>query len=296
MTGLLLSIKQAFSQINRNKAMSIASFFSIAAIMLVLGVFFIIVVNINNLSEGVKRDFDEIQVYLLDDVEKAQINQISDTINGMAGVTKSRYLSKAQALQEWKTKWGDNAGLLDSLKENPLPNSIIITIENLESASEIVTKVRVMEGVEKVNYSQDTVDKLLRVTNFIQIGALIVIVFLIIISILVLSNTIKLTVVAREREITIMRYVGATNWYIRGPFLLEGMFIGFISALVSAGLVSAFYHFIVNEFGMNFVLILSTGFVSQKFLITNLLIIFLSLGISIGACGSIISMRRFLAR
>jgi len=138
------------------------------------------------------------------------------------------------------------------------------------------------------------VDKLISITNGIQIVALVLIAFLLVVSVIVVSNTIKLTVLSREREITIMKYIGATNWYIRGPFLMEGIFLGLIAAIISGVLVSLLYHYIVTSFGLDFMLIMSTGLVREKFMITNLAVVFVSMGISIGAVGSIISMRRFL--
>ena len=137
-------------------------------------------------------------------------------------------------------------------------------------------------------------EKLLKITNFIQIGALIIMVFLIIVAVVVVSNTIKLTVFARSREITMMKYVGATNWFIRGPFLVEGMLIGMFSALISVGIIALTYSKISELIGQDVFIILSTPMVPVSFMTINLISIFLAVGISIGACGSIISMRRFL--
>jgi cell division transport system permease protein len=136
----------------------------------------------------------------------------------------------------------------------------------------------------------------LNVTRVVQIVSLIIILVLVVISILVVSNTIKLTVLAREKEINIMRYIGATNWFIRGPFLLEGIIIGAIAAVIGAVVVGAVYYYAVSHFGVDLALFLPTGFVPFDFMVVNLLIIFLSLGICVGACGSLISMRRFLER
>ena len=118
--------------------------------------------------------------------------------------------------------------------------------------------------------------------------------FLIIVSLVVVSNTIKLTVFARSREINIMKYVGATNWFIRGPFLAEGIIIGIISAGIAAGISNLIYSKIVDVIGAEVSNILSTPLAPVGFLSWNLLVIFIALGASIGACGSIISMRRFL--
>ncbi|MDR1798206.1 MAG: permease-like cell division protein FtsX [Clostridiales Family XIII bacterium] len=290
------AVKQAFSQIGRNRIMTAASLASIIAILLVLGVFFIVVVNVNNMAEGVKKDFDQIQVYLEDNVDPAQLDVLQTAIGGIPGVAGTTYLTKDEALEQWKEKWGENADLLDRMDTNPLPNSIIIEVADLNEATSIVAAVEPMVGVERINYSQDTVDKLLSVTRTVQLVSLVIILFLIFISIMVVSNTIKLTVVAREKEIAIMRYVGATNWFIRGPFLLEGVIIGLIAAAISSALVGVLYHYFVGRWGVEFLLLVSSSFVDEWFLTENLLIIFAALGISIGACGSIISMRKFLER
>jgi len=290
------AFRLALSQIARNKVMAAASLFAITAILLVLGLFFVIVVNINNWASEVKRDFDKVQVYLLDTVDLDHTQLMMTEINGMDGVIGTSYLTREQAMEEWKTKWGDNADLLDRLKTNALPNSIIVEVTSLEQATAVVYRIETMEGVENVNYSQDLVDKLLKITRIVQIVSLVIILFLVIVSVMVVSNTIKLTVIAREREITIMRYVGATNWYIRGPFLMEGVIIGAIGAGIAGGLMAVIYHALSTRLGLDITLLLSVGLVPEWFLIRNLLAIFLALGVSIGACGSIISMRRFLDR
>jgi len=294
MTTFGATFRQAFSQINRNKMMTTASLFSITAILLVLGIFFLIVVNINAMSQDVKQSFDQIQVNLDDAVAPDQTTALMDDINKLPGVKDTTYQTKEAALENWKVKWGENAALLDRMPTNPLPNSIIVTLSDIQYAKAVVSAVEGMKGVETINYSQDTVDKLLRLTHIIQVVSLIVILALVIISITVVSNTIKLTVLAREREIVIMRYVGATNWFIRGPFLLEGIVIGVIAAVISSAAIGVIYYEAINHLGMDLTLLMPTGFVPLKFMIENLVIIFLALGVSIGSCGSIISMRRFL--
>ena len=293
-TRVFLSIKQAFSQIRRNIAMTLASMFSITAIMLILGFFFIMMVNINTIIENVKNDFDTIQVYLIDQVDEPRTQELMNEFKDMTDVTEVTFLSKDDALASFKESWGDNAFLLDNVEKNPLPNSIVIKVPVLESADALVKAAKEMEEVEEVSYYQDTVARLMQVTRFMQIGALTVIVFLIFISIVVVSNTIKLTVLAREKEITIMKYVGATNWFIRGPFLVEGMIIGALSAIISVGIVFLFYRWLIGAIGTDLIVIFSTGLVPEGHLAGNLVIIFLALGISIGTTGSIVSMRRFL--
>jgi cell division transport system permease protein len=293
-TRVITSLRQAFRQIGRNLTMTFTSLFSITAILLILGFFFVIIVNINFMTQGIKDSFDTVQVNLLEGTTEEQTQAMIADLKKQSNVEEVAYQTKDEALAHWKEKWGDQADVLDRLPSNPLPNSIIVTVKDIEKVESVVNYVGSLQGVEKITYSKDTVNKLIRITNIIQVIALILIIFLLFISIIVVSNTIKLTVMAREREITIMKYVGATNWYIRGPFLFEGIIIGLVGAIISGILVLIIYHLVVSKYGVNVVMIMSSGLISESAMLENLTVIFASLGVSIGACGSIISMRRFL--
>lgn len=288
------AIKQAIKQVFRNRAMSVASMFAITAMLLILGLFFILLVNINMVTESAKSQFDTIQVYLLDETDYESAESILQELSVMPEVSSATYLSNADAMEEWKAKWGENAYLLDGLNKNPLPNSLVITVTEIEHADKVVQKIKSFGGIEDIKYYKSAVDQIMKITKFIQLGATVVIVFLVAVSVIVVSNTVKLTVLAREREISIMKYVGATNWFIRGPFLVEGMLIGLFSALVSVGVISLIYYKISELIGQDILVMLSTAMVPESFLIFNLIWIFTALGVSIGACGSIVSMRRFL--
>ena len=292
--GVIYSIKQAFKQIFRNKGMSVASVFSITAMMLILALFLFLTVNLNFLTENVKDQFSTIEVFLLDETDMDAADGMIDDIMKMNGVKSATFVSREEAMEEFKERWGSNAYLLDSLADNPLPNSIRIELIDLEAGDMIATYLMSLPGVEDVRFYRDEVNKVIRISNVIQRGALVIIAFLVIISIVVVSNTIKLTVMARESEITIMKYIGATNWFIRGPMFFEGIIIGLISAAVSVGLSSLIYVRLCKVLGDQAFKLFSTQLVMPQFLITNIVWIFLALGISIGTCGSIISMRRYL--
>ena len=288
------TIKQAFRQIFRNRAMTLASVFAITAMLLILGIFFLLIINVNTAAESVKKDYKTIEVFMLEETDEIRTQQIINDVTTWPNVAAAVYRSKDEAMKILKDRWGDSAYLLDTLESNPLPNSIVITVADLESADKVAVKAKNIQGIEDVKYYKDTVDKLLKVTNGMKIAAMIIMAFLVVVSIVVVSNTIKLTVFARSEEITIMKYVGATNWFIRGPFLAEGIIIGIVSSLVSVGIIALVYTRVIDTVGPSMVRILSVPLVPADFMIINLIYIFLSLGISIGAWGSIISMRRFL--
>lgn len=294
MRTIKYAFKQAFIQVFRNRTMSIASIFSITAMLLILGLFFILAVNVGLATESAKDKFDTVQIYLLDETSQESAGEMIESLKSIEGVSDAWYFTKEEAMEEFRVSWGEQAYLLDTLAENPLPNSIKVTLSDLSQADTVISIAQTFPGVEDVPNSQEFIDQILKITDGIQKGAIAIIVFLVIVSVVVVSNTVKLTVLAREREISIMKYVGATNWFIRGPFLTEGMLIGCFSALISVGLVMAAYTKIVEMIGQRALLLLSTSLVPAGFLTTHLFGIFLPLGISIGALGSIISMRRFL--
>ena len=294
LSSLRYNIKQGILQIFRNRGMSLASIFSILAMLLILGMFFVITMNINLFTEVVKQDYDTIEVYLEDSVSADDAAVLMSQIQTHEGVTEVSYRTKDDALEILKERWGESGYLLDSLGENPLPASIIISVDSLDNAGEVAEFAGTLDGIEDVQYYQETVEKLTKITNFLQIGAMVIMAFLIVVSVVVVSNTVKLTVFARAREIRIMKYVGATNWFIRGPFLAEGIFIGVFAALVSTGLIALIYQKLIEAIGSQVLAIVSMPLISTSYMTGNLLIIFLALGVSIGACGSIISMRRFL--
>jgi len=288
------TLKQAFRQIYRNRAMSLASIFAITAMLLILGLFFILIINVNMAAESVKSDYNTIEVWLEDATGEDDIQTMVSDISGWKDVTTVDFRSKEDALSILKERWGESGYLLDGLQKNPLPNSIVITVSDLEKSAAVAEKAEKLDGIEGVKYYKDTVDKLIKITNGMQLAAVVIMIFLVIVSVVVVANTIKLTVFARAEEITIMKYVGATNWFIRGPFLAEGIIIGIFSALVSAGLVGLIYAKVQSVIGTEMVTILSAPLVPTGFMVANLFWIFIALGVSIGSWGSIVSMRKFL--
>lgn len=291
---ILYNVKQAFTQVRRNKGMALASIFAITAMMLILGLFFVLSVNVNLFTEMIKSDYDEVELFLKDDVTPEQAQEIMDNLDNVKGVEKTSYRTKDDAMNIMKMRWGENGYLLDSLGENPLPNSVLARVDSIESANKVIDESANIENVEDVRYYKETIEKLTTVTNAVQIGAVILMIFLIVVSVVVVSNTIKLTVFARAKEIEIMKYVGATNWFIRGPFLVEGIIIGVISSVISAVITFFAYSRVVAAIGMQVMTMFSSPLVPAGYMALNLIIIFLAMGVSVGACGSIVSMRRFL--
>ena len=288
-------IKQGFQGMWRNRGMGVASVSSISAVLMILGVVLILILSINELVLETQGKFDEIEIFLQDEVTDEQLTLIEDTIRGEEGILSVLYKSKDQALEEYKEQWAEQAYLLEGLEsDNPLPNSYIIQLKDIDFAENVVKKIKYMDGVEKINYHKEIIDKLLLFANYIRIGGLVVMGALVAVSIFIISNTIKLTVAARKREIQIMKYVGATNGYIKGPFVIEGVLFGLIGALLSIVLVYYGYGYFFKSVGDNLYSMFTIILIEPKAILLDLSIIFIAIGTGIGSIGSLISMKRFL--
>ena len=288
------TVTQSFRQIRRNKGMTLASVFAITAMLLILGLFSIVVVNVNIATDSVKDDYNTIEVFYPDKAKVADIKAEGETVKGWSNVEKVNFRSKEDALKIMKERWGDSGYLLESLDDNPLPNSLVITVEDIEKADAVAVKAEKIKGIEDIKYYKNTVDKLVKFSRGVQIAGMVIIIFLIFVSIIVVANTIKLTVINRSDEISIMKYVGATNWFIRGPFMMEGVIIGALSAIVAAGITTLIYSRVVAAIGSGVAEVLQVPVFPVARMGLALLGVFLILGVIIGALGSTISMRRFL--
>lgn len=274
--------------------MLLTSLFSITAMMLILGVFFVFAVNIGLLTKSARDQFDMVEVFLSDSVNEERLERLETTVKRLSYVDSVEYISKDDALKIMKKRWGDHGYLLDGLSGNPLPASMQVTLNDINRAGEFVGYMEGRSGVEDVLCRQEEIRKITGITQHIQIGAAVVIFFLIIISVVVVINTVKLTVLARGREIRIMKYVGATNWFIRGPFLTEGILMGMMSSVFSSLIVFCLYCSFLTKFSEKIFIMFSAQMMPVPEMMKNLTVIFFVIGIVIGSLGSLISMRRFL--
>ena len=288
------NLRQAFSQMGRNKAMYFTSVLAITAMMLILGLFFVSFVNVNMFARSIGKDYNVIQVYMKDGNDKEVTEDAGAALDGIYGVEKVEYVTKAQALDILKDRWGDNSYLLENLPENPLPDSYNVYVSDKDAANSVAASAPGIAGVDDVVYYRDTIEKLSQVSHFIEVGSIAAMVFLVIVSIVIVANTIKLTVFNREKEIGIMKYLGATNWFVKAPFIWGGIIVGVLSSVIATGLTYLIYTRLTSIIGSDILRILSVSVVPAEQLTNILLIMFLSLGIGIGVIGSAISIRRFL--
>lgn len=296
MSRLGYAIKQSFSQMWRNKGMYFTTIAAMTAMMLILGLFFVAFMNVNMFTQTIEKDYNVVQVYMVDKNSDADNKVVGAELGSLPGVTQTEYITKDQAMLTLKERWGENAYLLDNLSDNPLPNSFMVYVADKDAAASVANSAPQIEGVDDVVYYQDTIDKLAKVTHFIELGSIICMVFLIVVSIVIVANTIKLTVFNKAKEIGIMKYLGATNSFVRAPFVLSGMFIGIFSALISTGLIYLIYTRLIAVMGTDIAKIVSVSLIPVGELTPIILGTFAVLGVGIGIIGSFISIARFLKK
>ena len=283
--------KETFYSLFRNKFMAVASVLTVTLSMFILGVFLCAVLNINHMATYLENQV-EMTVYLKDGLNTEQVMAVGKKLKALPDLKEIKFTNKDQAMAEFKQRLGDQQGILDAINGNPLPSSYstsFATPASLKNAVRIVTQY---PEVDSVQYGQDIIEQLYKVAQVIRIGGIILIVFLAGAELFIISNTIRLTVFARRREIQIMKYVGATNGFIRWPFIFEGMIIGFIGSGLSAFILWEGYKVVLMEMaqaGLVFI-----PMIPLWPFIGYMTIMLLAAGIIIGILGSTISLRKYM--
>jgi cell division transport system permease protein len=297
MSRIGYNLKQAFSQMGRNKGMYFTSVLAITAMMLILGLFFVAFVNVNLFTITIEKDYNVIQIYLKDGNSQEVTDAVKTSLEAMGGVDTVTYVSKDDALVTLKERWGENGYLLDNLPKNPLPDSYTVYVEDKDAANALAEAAPTIEGVDDVVYYRDTIEKLAQVSHFIEMGSLIAMAFLVIVSIIIVANTIKLTVFNREKEIGIMKYLGATDWFVRAPFIVEGILLGAIGAVLPLTVMYFAYDRLVGALLSRFDILstIASSLPDTMVVFRTLVPVGLLLGVGIGLFGSIITVRKHLS-
>ena len=297
MLGYLIS--EGFRNVFKNKKSTVASLIIMCATMFIFGIFFVIGENVNNMLEDIEKQ-QGMQVFIKNDdtITQEQKTQLGEQIRNLDGVNNVVYRTKDENLNQIKDSvFKDNPEMLQMYEgdKNPLQDSYVVTLTDLEKSEEVKIAIERNNIVDSVEIRSDTINTLIKIANGINIASLAILVLLVLISIFIITNTIKLTVHARRKEISIMKYVGATNGFIRWPFVVEGIIIGVISALISILLLGLAYNSTANAvLNLLQTTSLPLGIISFSDMFGLVLIVYLALGIGIGIIGSMISMRRYL--
>jgi cell division transport system permease protein len=284
------AISSALVNFWRHRAMSLAAVFAAVVMMLMLNGFLIVVSNLNTAMSALEQKVNLI-AYLKDDTSTDDGTQLADKLRADPQVLEVTYLSKEDAMVRLKTQLSDRADLLDMVTGNPLPASVEVRLRDPGRIAAYAATLRSQPGIEEVALQQDVVDNLLRITRFTRVAGIGMVVGLAGVTLFIIVNTIRLAVYSRRQEIEIMKLVGATDWFIRWPFVLEGVLYGLAGAIIAVMLVDAAYRPMQRQF-LSLV----------QFLPVNLDPTFplklsgftTAVGVGVGAAGSYISVRRFL--
>jgi cell division transport system permease protein len=282
----------AFKSLKRNTTISIASMATVLATLFVFGVFLLTGINVSHGISDVESKV-EVKVFLKDDIKLAEQKAIESELRNISGVKEVTHESKDEALQKFREQLKDNATILKGYdeKNNPLPSSFIVKLDNADVAKTVESSVKDMSGVEDIGNDQDLIDKIASFAKTIKWVGVILFAVLIGVSLFLIINTIKLTVYSRRREVGIMKFVGATDWFIRWPFIIEGMVIGILGAIFSNLILYFSYKEVYRKITES---LYTIQLLSPSYVLTTLSWQFILSGALIGIFGSIIALRKFL--
>ena len=284
-------LKETLHSLVRNKFMAVASVLTVTLSMFILGVFLAVVLNMNHMA-GYLESQVEMSVYLKDGLTTEQVMGVGRRLKALPELSDLSFTNKDQAMEEFRERLGDQAGILDAVNGNPLPSSYQLSFSDPEALKSAASAVAKYEEVESVQYGQDIIEQLYKVSQAIRVSGIVLIVFLAGAELFIISNTIRLTVFARRREIQIMKYVGATNSFIRWPFLFEGMIIGLVGSGIASAVLWELYKVMLDEAAAAGLLFIP--FIGIYPFMLHVTLLLLGAGILIGALGSAISIRKYM--
>ncbi|KUO50357.1 MAG: hypothetical protein APF76_11665 [Desulfitibacter sp. BRH_c19] len=288
---ILYFFKQAGKSLFRHGWMGAASVLTTAIALLIFGVFALVMMNINLISGHVESTL-EVVVWVDSDADKETVEDVGTYLQNISQVNEVRYVSKEEGLEQLSRELGGNYDLLWSLGgENPLPDFYVVKVNDSELVRTVAQRIANLPPVEKVDYGQDYLDKVLSLLYWVRMVGIGMTSLLAAAAVFLIGNTVRITVYARANEITIMKYIGATNWFVRWPFLLEGMFLGAIGAAIAATSVYFGYNVLVEQVSPAITFI---PIIQDKELLLNISGLLVLIGTLFGGIASYLSLGRYL--
>lgn len=288
-------ISEGFRNVFKNKKSTFSCLGVMCATMLLFGLFFAIGRNITHMVEGIE-DSQAIRVFANIDTSQEDLERMKNEIESIKGVVPGiKLVTPEEAYNEMKERLEDKAYTMDIYEPTIFSYSYIVTLSDLNLNDSIQEQIYELDNIKRISSSNDTIRALSVIGKWIRIITGILLAILIVISIFIISNTIKLTVHARRKEISIMKYVGATNSFVRTPFVIEGILIGIMSSFLSVVLVGGIYNWCANKMRLSETIQnINVDILSFNELFTQIIIVYVILGVGIGIIGSTISMRKYL--
>lgn len=291
-TSLKYLTHEGFRNVWVNRLMSLASVTVLMACLIIMGAGIMIYFNINNVVDKVQSQ-NVVMVYVADDASEDETTQIGTSLKGISNVESCEFVPKEVAFQEQIQSMGGDAALFEGFDEIPLPDVYKVTVKDLSQFETTVSQIKQINKVDSVRENSDLASKLLSLRHAVSIVSVGLVVMLFLVALFIISNTIRITMFSRKLEISIMKAVGATNWFIRWPFMIEGMILGTISGIVSLGVLWGLYAVAEKVFAQTLSLI---GFSLVPFsgYWWQILLVFVAIGLFTGGFGSLVSMAKYL--
>ncbi len=288
--SVIYFLREAFQSLSRNRLLSIATISTVAISILILGFAVLLTINAGALMNYLESDV-EIVAFLDNDLSKSQITDIKQDLNAIPGVKSVNFVSRERALAKLQESYGGHEyNLKETLGKNPLPNSYEIKADDPHNVPQIATQVKKIDGIYKVNYGQGVVERLFKVTRWVRIVSMVFIVLLVFAAVFLIATTIRLAIFARRKEIYLMKLIGSTDWFIRWPFFIEGVFMGAVGGLIAILILAAGYGSLISRMDSLFFLPL----VTNPGTLSNVYIGLLICGTFLGVLGTWISLNKFL--
>lgn len=288
-------LSEGFRNVFKNKKSTFSCLGVMCATMLMFGLFFAIGQNITHMVENIE-DSQAIRVFANIDTSEEDLERMKTEIESIEGVEPGiKLVTPEEAYNDMKERLGDKQDAMDILEPSIFSYSYVITLSDLDLNDSIQEQIMQLDNIKRITSSNQTIRALSVIGKWVRIVTGVLLAILILISIFIISNTIKLTVHARRKEISIMKYVGATNSFVRTPFVIEGIIIGIISSIISLVLVGGAYNWCANRMRLSETIqTIGVNILSFNELFTQIIIVYIVLGVGIGIVGSAISMRKYL--
>lgn len=281
--------KEGFRNVWVNRLMSLASVTVLMACLVIIGLGAMLFFNINALLDKIESQ-NVIMVYIEDGTTDQQIEQLNLDIYALGNVQDCIFVSKEEAFEKSKEEMGADAALLEGM-DNPMPDGYKVVVQDMTLFGKTVEGLNKLDHIESVRENSDIADKLIDIRHAVTVVIIGMVVLLFIVSLFIIANTIRITMFSRKLEISIMKAVGATNWFIRWPFMIEGVLIGIISSAVSFGVLAGLYQGVAYVFKDLLELFEPIAFGQYA---GYIFLLFAVIGIFTGSVGSLISMGKYL--
>lgn len=289
-------VKKGISSIWKNFLMSFASFCILMVSLLLVSCAVLLMMNVNKIISNIE-DTNEITIYLKEDISDKQVEHIKSVLEKNQDITDVKYYSKEQALDDFRDNMAEYSELLDYLDKNPMPETFLVRVKDLSKIRHVVNTVNDIEGVEQTKAPYDFASVLVQIRNTFTLIGGAVLIALVVVSIVIVSNSIRTSVFARRNEISIMRYVGATSGFIKAPFFVEGMFIGILAGAAAWGLTWLIYDSVFALFSADLTVWQMFGFYGLTpfgDIMWYVLAVNCAAGALLGAVGTVFSTGKYL--